>query len=116
DQFGYQSSFRIFPAAKLELQIIPKYVRLFAEAKGDINRSSLLDFYTTNPFLGQDLTIKNSIDKLDLAAGLKGTIAPGLGFKVTVFRDEVQDMPLFVSNFNFATGYNRFQVIYDNGT
>jgi len=116
DQFGYTSSLHIFPAVRLEFQVVPKYVRLFVEAKGDVNKSSLLDFYSTNPFLGQDVNIKNSVDQLDLAAGLKGTIAPGLGFKVTVFRNQVKDMPLFVSNFNFAQGYNRFQVIYDDGT
>ncbi|MFI5137254.1 MAG: hypothetical protein ACHQIM_05455 [Sphingobacteriales bacterium] len=116
DQFGYTSSIHIFPAAKLELQVIPKYVRLFVEAKGDVNKSSLLDFYTTNPFLGQNIQIKNSVDQLDLAAGLKGTIAPGFSFKATIFRDNVKDMPLFVSNFNMAAGYNRFKVIYDGGT
>jgi hypothetical protein len=116
DQFGYTSSIHIFPAAKLELQVIPKYVRLFVEAKGDVNKSSLLDFYTTNPFLGQNIEIKNSVDQLDLAAGLKGTIAPGFSFKATIFRDNVKDMPLFVSDFNFASGYNRFKVIYDGGT
>jgi len=116
DQFGYTSSLHIFPAAKLEFQVIPKYVRLFVEAKGDVNKSSLRDFYTTNPFLGQDINIKNSIDQLDLAAGLKGTIAPGLSFKATIFRNMVKDMPLFVSNFDFTKGYNRFQVIYDDGS
>ena len=115
DQFGYTSAFYIFPAAKLEFQVIPKYVRLFLEAKGDVNKSSLLDFYTTNPFLGQDLNIKNSVDQLDIAAGLKGTILPGLGFKATIFRNTVKDMPLFVSDFDFSKGYNRFQVIYDDG-
>jgi len=115
DNFGFTSSFHIFPAAKLELQLIPKYLRIFVEAKGDVNRSSLLDFSNINPFLGQNLTIKNSVDQLDIAAGLKGTIFPGLGFKATIFRNEVKDMPLFVSNFNFATGYNRFTVIYDSG-
>lgn len=115
DQFGYASSFYIFPAAKAELQIIPQYLRIFVEAKGDVNRSSLLDFSYINPFLGSNIPIKNSVDKLDLAAGLKGTITPGLGFKATIFRDEISDMPLFVSNFNFTSGYNRFTVIYDGG-
>jgi hypothetical protein len=115
DQFGYSSAIYIFPAAKLELQVIPQYVRLFVEAKGDVNKSSLLDFYTTNPFLGQDLPIKNSVDQLDISAGLKGTLAPGLGFKVSVFRNTVKDMPLFVSDFDFSKGYNRFTVIYDDG-
>jgi len=115
DNFGFTSSLHIFPAAKLELQLIPKYLRIFAEAKGDVNRSSLLDFSNINPFLGQDIPIRNSIDQLDLAAGLKGTIFPGLGFKATIFRNQIKDMPLFESNFDFATGYNRFTVVYADG-
>jgi hypothetical protein len=116
DQFGFKSAFYIFPAARLELQVVPKYVRLFLEAKGDVNRSSLLDFSSINPFLGQNITIQNSVDQLDLSAGLKGTLAPGLSFKAAIFRNSVKDMPLFVSNFDFSKGYNRFTVIYDNGS
>ncbi|WP_428328839.1 hypothetical protein [Mucilaginibacter sp.] len=115
DEFGFTSKFYIFPAAKLEFQVIPKYVRLFVEAKGDVNKTSLRDFSVVNPFLGQNLNIKNSVDQLDLTAGLKGVIAPGLGFKATIFRNSIKDMPLFVSDFNLATGYNRFKVIYDDG-
>ncbi len=115
DQFGFSSAFYIFPAASAELQVIPKYLRIFVEAKGDVNRSSLRDFSMINPFLGQNIDIKNSVDQLDLDAGLKGTLAPGLGFKVSVFRNSVKNMPLFVSNFDFTNGYNRFKVIYDGG-
>jgi hypothetical protein len=114
DQFGFSSGFYIFPAAKLELQVIPKYVRLFVEAKGDVNRSSLLDFSETNPFIGQNINIQNSVDRLDVSAGLKGTLAPGLGFKAFVYRNSIKDMPLFVSDFN-AQG-NKFAVIYDDGS
>src|ERR1700744_2171141 len=113
NQFGTNTGINIFPAAKLEYQVIPKYVRLFVEAKGDVNRSSIMDFSTLNPFIGQDIQIKNSIDELDVSAGLKGTLAPGLGFKGFVFRDQVKYLPLFVSN--FGPGGNKFQVIYDNG-
>jgi hypothetical protein len=116
DEFGFAGRFSIFPAAKLEYQVIPKYVRLFVEAKGDVNKSSLRDFYGINPFLGRNLAIQNSVDKLDLSAGLKGTLAQGLGFKADVYHNTVKNMPLFVSNFYFAGGQNRFAVIYDNGT
>lgn len=114
-EFGFSSRFFIFPAARLELQVIPKYVRMFVEAKGDVNRSSLRDFSAINPFLGNNIDIRNSVDQLDIAAGLKGTIAPGLGFKATIFRNEVKNLPLIVSNFDFANGFNRFKVIYDGG-
>jgi len=114
DEFGFNSRFSIFPAAKLEFQVIPKYVRLFVEVKGDVNKSSLRDFAAVNPFTEQNLSIKNSVDRLDLGAGLKGTLAPGLSFKADIFRNSVENMPLFVADF-IPTG-NRFTVIYDNGT
>jgi len=114
DEFGFNSRFSIFPAAKAELQVIPKYVRLFVEVKGDVDKSSLRDFFGINPFLGRALTIKNSVDQLDLSAGLKGTLAPGLGFKFDIYRNSIKDMPLIVNNFSAAS--NKFMVIYDNGT
>lgn len=112
-EFGVSSRFYIFPAAKLEFQVVPKYVRLFAEANGDINRASIKDFTDINPFLGENLNLKNSVDKLDITAGLKGTLAPGLGFKAAIYRNSIKDLPLFVSN--FGTTFNKYQVIYDNG-
>ena len=112
-EFGFSSRFFVFPAAKLEYQIIPKYVRLFAEAKGDINRASLANYTDINPFLGQNINIKNSVDELDVAVGLKGTLAPGLSFKASIFRNSVKNMALFVNN--FAAEGNKFAVIYDGG-
>ncbi|SDP17978.1 TonB dependent receptor [Mucilaginibacter sp. OK268] len=112
-EFGDFGKFYIFPAAKLEVQVIPKYVRLFVEAKGDINRTSLHDLAYINPFLGQNIDIKNSVDQLDISAGLKGTLAPGLSFKASVFRNSIKNMPLLVSNFDAEV--NKFKVIYDDG-
>ncbi len=113
DEFGFKSAFYIFPSAKAEIQVIPKYVRLFVEATGDVNKTSLLDFSTVNPFIGPNLQIKNSVDQLDLSAGLKGTLAPGLGFKAFIFRNSVKYLPMFVSNFGPAG--NKYAVVYDNG-
>lgn len=112
-EFGVYSRFYIFPAAKLELQVVPKYIRLFAEAKGDVNKASLKDFTNINPFLGQNLNLVNSVDKLDITLGLKGTLAPGLSFKAAVFRNSIKNLPMFVNN--FAAEGNKFSVIYDNG-
>ncbi|MFD0792576.1 hypothetical protein ACFQZX_03045 [Mucilaginibacter litoreus] len=112
-EFGMSSRFYIFPAAKLELQVIPKYVRLFAEATGDINRASIKGFTDINPFLGENINLVNSVDRLDINLGLKGTLAPGLGFKAAIFRNTVKNLPMFVNN--FGEEINKYQVIYDNG-
>jgi hypothetical protein len=113
DEFGFTSNFYIFPAAKAELLVIPKYVRLFVEARGDVNKSSIRDFAAMNPFIGQNIPIKNSVDRLDITAGLKGTLAPGLSFKADVYRNSLHDVPLFVTN--FTATQNKFAVVYDTG-
>jgi hypothetical protein len=114
-EFGFSSRVFIFPAARLELQVIPKYVRVFAEVNGDVNKSSLRDFASINPYIGQDINIINSVDRLDLSIGLKGMLAPGLGFTANVFHNSVKNLPMFVSNFNNTGINNTFQVIYDGG-
>jgi hypothetical protein len=121
-EFGFSSRFFIFPAVKLEYQIVPEYVRLFAEAKGDVNRTSLRSLSEINPFIGENINITNSVDKLDITIGLKGRIIAGLGFKASIFRNSVSDLPLFVSNIQpvstpqlIPAGNNRFNVIYDSG-
>jgi hypothetical protein len=112
-EFGFSSRVFIFPAAKLELQVIPKYVRLFAEVKGDVNKTSLRDLSETNPFIEANIPIKNSVDRLDITLGLKGTLAPGVGFKASIFRNSIKNMPLFVSD--FTNTVNKFGVVYDGG-
>jgi hypothetical protein len=114
-EFGNRTSFRLFPAAKVEFQVIPKYVRIFGEVRGDIDKTLLRNLSEVNPFLDQNIAIKNSINRLTISAGLKGTAAPGLGFKAAFIRQNITDLPLFVNNFNFSRGQNKFLVIYDNG-
>jgi hypothetical protein len=120
-EFGFSSRFFIFPAVKLEYQIVPEYIRLFAEAKGDANRTSLRYLSELNPFMDRNINIKNSVDKLDIMVGVKGRLVAGLGFKASIFRNSISDMPLFVSkiqalaNTDMAAGSTRFDVIYDGG-
>ncbi|MEO6150073.1 MAG: hypothetical protein ABIN95_07595 [Mucilaginibacter sp.] len=115
-EFGFGDRFFVFPAAKLEFQVVPKYIRIFAEAKGDVNKASIRDFAETNPFIGENISIKNSVDKLGISVGAKGTLAPGLGFKATFFRNTVKDLAMFVNDFASKTAVNnKFAVIYNEG-
>lgn len=111
-QFGTNTKIRIFPAVRAEFQVVPKWVRIFGEVNGDINKSSLRDFSEQNPFIGTNQLLRNSVEKLSISAGAKGAIAPGIGFKAYVFRKKVDDLPLIVNNF---TQGNQFNVIYDFG-
>ncbi|WP_442590419.1 hypothetical protein ACSBL2_04235 [Pedobacter sp. AW31-3R] len=106
------SSSRLFPAVTADFTLIPDYLQIFAEVKGDVNRTSMKDLTDENPFLNNNITIKNSVEKLSFSAGIKGTGGPGFGYKARVYRKEIENMPLFVNNF---TDFNKFDVIYDFG-
>jgi len=111
-EFGTVSAGRIFPAVTADFTLIPDYLQIFAEVKGDVNRNSMKEFTDENPFLNSNIAIKNSIEKLSFSAGIKGTGGPGFGYKARVYRKEITDMPLFVNNY---TDFNKFDVIYDFG-
>ncbi|WP_231491606.1 TonB-dependent receptor [Pedobacter sp. Leaf170] len=112
-EFGTNSRSRIFPAVTADFTLIPDYLQVFGEVKGDVNRNSLKSFSDENPWLNTNVNIKNTVEKLSLSAGVKGTGGPGFGYKARFYIKQLEDMPLFVNNFG---EFNKFDVIYDFGT
>ena len=112
-EFGTESSSRIFPAVTADFTLIPDYLQIFGEVKGDVNRNSMKQFTDENPFLNSNIGIRNSIEKLSISGGIKGTGGPGFGYKARFYHKRIEDMPLFVNNFD---NFNKFDVIYDFGT
>ncbi|WP_293785154.1 TonB-dependent receptor [uncultured Pedobacter sp.] len=111
-EFGAYSSSKIFPAVTADFTLIPDYLQVFGELKGDVNRNSLKGFTDENPWLNSNILVKNTVEKLSFSAGVKGTGGPGFGYKARIYVKQFDDMPLFVNNF---TDFNKFDVIYDFG-
>lgn len=112
-EFGAKSTTRIFPAITADFTLIADFLQLFGEVKGDVNRNTLKDLTDENPFLNSNIVLKNSIEKLSISGGIKGTGGPGFGYKARFYSKEISDMPLFVNSFGT---FNKFDVIYDYGT
>jgi hypothetical protein len=109
-EFGEFTSSRIFPAVTADFTLIPDYLQIFGELKGDVNRNSMKQLTDENPWLNSDIQMQNSVEKLSITAGIKGTGGPGFGYKVKAYHKEITNMPLFVNNFQDPS---RFDVIYD---
>ena len=109
-EFGAFSSSRIFPAVTADFTLVPDYLQIFGELKGDVNRNSMKLLTDENPWLNSDIQIKNSVEKLSITGGIKGTGGPGFGYKIKAYHKEITDMPLYVNNFANPT---KFDVIYD---
>lgn len=111
-EFGTQSKSRIFPSATADFTLIPDFLQIFAEVNGDVKRNTIKDLTDENPFLGSSIELKNSIEKLAVSLGIKGTAGPGFGYKIKVFSKKIGNMALFTNNFTKPT---RFDVLYDLG-
>jgi hypothetical protein len=111
-EFGTFSSTRMFPAVTADFTLIPDYLQIFGEVKGDVNRTSLRQLTDENPFLNKNITIQNPVEKLSISGGIKGTGGPGFGYKARFYHRKIEDMPLFVNSFG---AFNKFDVIYDYG-
>ena len=111
-EFGTTSTTRFFPAVTADFTLIPEFLQVFGEVKGDVNRNTLKSLTDENPFLNSNIEIKNSIEKLSISGGVKGNGGPGFGYKARFYSKKITDMPLFVNNF---TNFNKFDVIYDFG-
>lgn len=109
-EFGAFSSSRIFPAVTADFTLVPDYLQIFGELKGDVNRNSMKQLTDENPWLNSDIQIRNSVEKLSITGGIKGTGGPGFGYKIKAYHKEITDMPLYVNNFANPT---KFDVIYD---
>lgn len=112
-EFGTVAKTRFFPAITADFTLIPDYLQVFAEVKGDVTRNSLKSFTDENPFLNQNIQMQNTVEKLSITGGIKGTGGPGFGYKAKVYSKKITDMPLFV---NAIRELNKFDVIYDFGT
>ena len=112
-EFGSTSKSRIFPAATADFTLIPDFLQIFAEVNGDVKRNTIKDQADENPFLGKNIELRNSVEKLAVSLGIKGTAGPGFGYKIKVYSKKISNMALFVNNFANQT---RFDVLYDSGS
>ncbi|MEJ5963488.1 hypothetical protein [Pedobacter immunditicola] len=111
-EFGDFSETRIFPAVTADFTLIPDYLQIFGELKGDVHRNSLKELTDDNPFLTNNIQIQNTVEKISFTAGIKGTGGPGFGYKAKVYHKELDNLPLFVNNYNSP---QQFDVIYEFG-
>lgn len=111
-EFGSDSRLNILPAVSAEVPIITDYAILFGGVNGDVLKTSLKDLASENPFMSKNIAIRNSVEKLNIFAGIKGNAGAEFGYKVSGYFKTVDDFQLFVNN---ITEINRFDVVYDNG-
>ncbi len=110
--FGTSSKSYLYPAASIDYVVIDNYVTLFGELSGNVNKTSLKDLAYQNPFISDEVEIRNQVEKTKIAAGVKGTVTAGVGFKAMIVQQRIQNFQYFLNDINTP---QKFLVQYDDG-
>lgn len=99
NEFGANQRIHIFPAISLDFMLIKNYLTIFGNFGGDVEKNTLKNLSDLNPYLNQNVNLKNTVNKFDLAGGIRGTFAPNLGYKATVSYQNLSDLTYFANSF-----------------
>lgn len=108
-EFGDSSRTNLIPKADLEFAVVPEYASIFAGITGDAVKTSLRTLARENPYLNQDLEIRNLLETMHVYGGIKGNVGATFGYKAQVFYKELQDLPLYMNN---ALQPHKFDLVY----
>jgi hypothetical protein len=104
------SSFHIFPFAKIGFDIIQdKALTAFVGIDGGFEQNTFDNITRRNPFVQNNLDIKNTLNKTHIFAGINGQIVENLSYKAQVGIKECKNMLFYV---NDTTDFRRIAPVY----
>lgn len=109
-EFGDSSRFNVFPEAEIDFSLVPEYFYIFGGVSGGVRKGSFKEFSRENPYLGPNLDIRNTIDRMNIYGGIKGNAGATFGYKVKGFYKKVEGLAMFANN--LESPY-MFDLIYD---
>ncbi len=98
NEFGANQRIHLFPAASLDFMLIKNYLTVFGSFGGDINKNTIKGFAGENPYLNEQVLLRNTVNKFDAAGGIRGTFAANIGFKAMVSYQTLEDYSYFINN------------------
>ncbi len=109
-EFGDNSNFHIYPHVSANYNIKEIDALVYASFSGRMKKNSLRDFYQENPFLGDNISILNTNEKINLTAGIRGKIDVKNTYQINIQHQLLARAAYFVAR---NDAYRTYDVIYD---
>jgi hypothetical protein len=106
-------SFHFYPNAKVEADIIQKYLTLYAGITGNTQENTFRKFAYENPFIASDIKLKNTNEKLNFFGGAKGSFSSTSTFAAGIAYKNYKYLPFYIID---SLDNRRFDVVYDSAT
>ncbi len=101
--------FYFFPAIEGEYEIEKQNFVALAGISGGLQKNSFRNYMLENPFMGNRNNLNNTVNRLQIYAGLRGNAGSNFGFTTRVFYNRYNDMAVFIAD---STILRRFKPLF----
>ncbi len=108
-----KANFHIFPDVELSYNLFKNIFIPYGGWQGNVQRNTFNGLRLENPFISEDITLQNTIQKSKLFAGIRGSLSSKFTFNLSVSFDNLDSMYFFTPDTLSSFG-NKFQLKYDN--
>jgi len=106
--------YKIFPKMEFQFTLLKDIFIPFVGIDGYLRPNTYRDIVTENPFITPGLTVPISSTKLQIYAGLKGTLTTKLSYYLRADFSTSENECFFVNDTSYSRLQNYFTVITDN--
>jgi len=105
---------KLFPKIEFQFTLLKDIFIPFVGIDGNLHRNTYRSIVTENPFITPGLSVPISIPKLQIYAGLKGTLSTKLSYYLRADFTTTENEFFFVNDTSFSRAQNYFTVIKDD--
>ena len=107
-----ESTFKFFPDIEVSYNLFNNVFIPYGGLMGNIQRNTFNDLRLENPFLSEGSEILNTIQKVNLFAGIRGSLSSKFTFNVSTSFEKFDDFYFFTPDTVSSYG-NKFNLTYD---
>ena len=107
------AKFHIFPDLELSYSLFNNVFIPYGGWVGNVQRNTFNNIRLENPFISEDATLQNTIQKSNLFAGVRGSLSSKFTFNLSASFQKFDSMYFFTPDKISSYG-NKFQMTYDN--
>ncbi len=112
------SKFYLYPRVNISFDVFQSIIIPYAGVDGGLNKNSYKSLSAINPFVLSNLAYKNTDNKINVYAGLRGAISSNLSYDAKALMGVYNNMAYYLADYTPNTKdnpyANRYKVIYMN--
>ena len=107
-----QATFKFFPDIEVSYNLFNNVFIPYGGLKGNIQRNTFNNLRSENPYLSEDSDLLNSVQRVNLFAGIRGSLSNKFTFNLSTSIEKLDDFYFFTPD-TTSSYENKFTLTYD---